>query len=123
MKKLNIVYLDDDAALLQCIEDLFGRDHVIHTTEIPDQAIAWIDLGRNKIDLIITDLEMPRMNGIKFAEKVRPLTDAPIVLVTGADDVPPLSSKAESAGICEIFYKPLVRRDFEKMFEIARGTK
>jgi two-component system chemotaxis sensor kinase CheA len=50
-----------------------------------DGEAAWQQLQRVKIDLLVSDIEMPRMDGFELTEKVRNfprLTTLPIVLVT-----------------------------------------
>jgi two-component system chemotaxis sensor kinase CheA len=50
-----------------------------------DGESAWEQLQKNKVDLLVSDIEMPRMDGFALTEKVRnhPLLAAlPVVLVT-----------------------------------------
>lgn len=45
--------------------------------------------SKSKINLIVTDLHMPKMNGIEFANALKKLkiTKIPIILVTSDEDV------------------------------------
>jgi DNA-binding NtrC family response regulator len=45
-------------------------------------------LSRQTIDLVVTDVKMPNMDGIKLAHKLKEqLPDLPIVLISGYADV------------------------------------
>jgi two-component system chemotaxis sensor kinase CheA len=50
-----------------------------------DGMAAWTLLGERKVDMLISDIEMPRLDGFGLTEKVRTekrLEDLPVVLVT-----------------------------------------
>lgn len=45
-------------------------------------------LGRERVDLLITDINMPEMNGIELVEAVRRTTKSmPIVIITAKEEV------------------------------------
>jgi DNA-binding response OmpR family regulator len=47
------------------------------------EALEW--LSRTQVDLIITDLVMPKMNGVDFVEQVRSrYKDLPIIVASGS---------------------------------------
>ena len=51
-----------------------------------DGAEAFDFLSKNSVDLLVSDVEMPRMDGFKLTQKVREtknLSDLPIIICTG----------------------------------------
>ena len=53
-----------------------------------DGAEAWAAIRTNKIDLVISDVEMPRMNGFELTSRIRAnkeLSQIPIILVTALE--------------------------------------
>lgn len=66
-------------------------------------------LGQNTIGLIVTDLNMPQMNGLELAENVRDndsYTEVPIIMVTtelGENN----RARAEEIGVNTYFVKPV----------------
>lgn len=72
-----------------------------------DAAEALEQLRREEVDLVVTDIKMPGMDGLQLAEAVkarRPWT--PVVIVTGygtqADE-----ARARAAGVSAFLHKPL----------------
>ena len=62
--------------------------------------------------MIITDFNMPEMNGVELATKVKELSlDLRIVLVTGGD-LSKIVEAAANAGISEMFSKPIELQGF-----------
>ena len=74
------------------------------------QALAVFDSGR-AVDLVITDMAMPHMNGAQLAQSIRLLKpDLPIVLATGyaerlegiVSDLPRLSKPFTQLNLVEV---------------------
>lgn len=54
-----------------------------------DGAEAWQILQSRKVDLVVSDVDMPRLNGFELTEKIRnssDLAELPVVLVTALED-------------------------------------
>jgi two-component system chemotaxis sensor kinase CheA len=53
-----------------------------------DGAEAWATLRTNKIDLVVSDVEMPRMSGFELTTRIRTnaeLSHTPVILVTALE--------------------------------------
>lgn len=81
---LHILVVDDDAYLLDLlIETLTTIGY--KATGAPDAIAALELLGNTEINLVITDIKMPKMDGIEFAKTIRrKFPDIPIVFISGA---------------------------------------
>ncbi|MHC8344134.1 hybrid sensor histidine kinase/response regulator [Pseudomonas sp. RT6P73] len=82
--QLCVLVVDDDSLVLTStgllLEDL---GHRVVTAVSGAQALELFDTEQN-IDLVITDMAMPKMNGAQLAQAIRTLKpDLPIVLATG----------------------------------------
>ena len=80
----NILAVDDSASMRQMVAfTLKGEGHQV--TEAADGQVA-LDLAKGqKFDLILTDVNMPRMDGITLAKELRGLTNfkfTPILILT-----------------------------------------
>jgi len=68
MKK-RILILDDEPTNRALIIHLLSRDYELFLFEDGLQGLTWLESG-NKVDLVITDLEMPKMDGFEFISRV-----------------------------------------------------
>ena len=82
--EFNILAADDDAGILELLKDSLSRDYTMHLA--PDGAIALNIFREKKIDMIILDISMPKMNGIDVIRNIRENDDVAIVVISGADD-------------------------------------
>ena len=82
--KYKLLVVDDNKDVGDVIKMLLmsvGFD--VYYTSCPLQAIKEIRAGTKNIDAIITDYNMPRMNGLAMIKEVHSFTDMPYVLVSG----------------------------------------
>ncbi len=69
---LNILLVDDEAAIREISKDVLETyGYVVTTAANGDEAIAIYSQMNTKFDLILTDLEMPVMNGIDLIRELR----------------------------------------------------
>jgi CheY-like chemotaxis protein len=105
--RTTILVADDDSAILSLLADVL-RQHEFHVVTACDGVEA-LDRARdyaNQIDLLLTDFEMPHMNGIQLATAIRQFQPRiGVVLMSG-------SPKLEAAsGVCSTFLrKPFTPR-------------
>lgn len=83
----HLLIVDDNPVILRLLEQILDEHRV---TAQPDglQATNWLDQG-NKPDLIITDLSMPMLDGIKLIEVIRAndqFTHVPIIVLSANDE-------------------------------------
>jgi DNA-binding NtrC family response regulator len=77
--------------------------------------------GGTKIDLVITDLVMPGMDGSEFAEVIRKsLPDVPVILLTGHGSVETYI-KSRSNGVFEYINKPVRSKELCRIVQAAIG--
>lgn len=85
MKSATILTLDDEPAILELLEiqlSSFGHK----TVAFSDGVEALLYLESNKVDLIISDIKMPGMDGITFLKEVnkRDKGNTPLMFISGA---------------------------------------
>ena len=102
-----IMYVDDDDALVfLCDRALTKRGHTLTCFLDSNDALAHFQTYAARIDVIVTDLAMPRMSGFQFAQAalhIRP--DIPIILMTGYVTAQEQAT-AERIGIRAVVAKP-----------------
>ena len=85
--KKQLLLIDDEAAIGMIIRIQFEKDYDITLFDNGLDAIKWL-LGGNIPDLIILDLNMPKMNGIDFMKEVKKLNyfnATPLIVLSGED--------------------------------------
>ncbi|MGI8507970.1 MAG: hybrid sensor histidine kinase/response regulator [Gemmatimonadaceae bacterium] len=82
------VLVVDDSVTTRTLEESVLRAAGYHVVTATDGADAWRMLQASPMDLVISDVEMPRMDGIQLCEAVKAsasLRSIPIILVTSLD--------------------------------------
>lgn len=85
MKK--ILYLDDKPSISRLVVQFLSKFFDVVTREDGLQGLAWLQKG-NIPDLILTDLQMPNMDGFEFISRVKEsgfFRDIPIVVLSSRD--------------------------------------
>ncbi len=86
-RQFSILLVDDEPNILNALKRLFRRSgYVIHTAE---SGAAGLEILRQQpVDLIISDMRMPEMNGAEFLEQaVEVAPEAMRLLLTGYSDI------------------------------------
>ena len=79
---MKILIADDDVQLVRALSIMLSaRGFDVVTAK--DGVAAITAAARERPDLVLLDLGMPRMNGIQTIEALRGWTDAPILIVSG----------------------------------------
>jgi two-component system, chemotaxis family, chemotaxis protein CheY len=87
----NILVVEDSPTMRQLISFAMKRVQSAHVIEATDGVDALKKLSSDKIDLILCDINMPVMDGLKLVSLVRgnpAFKDIPIIMVTteGAEE-------------------------------------
>lgn len=80
-----MLIVDDEPGVRFLLEHYFSDDFNVVAMEDGDDAITWLTEG-NEPQFIITDIEMPRLNGLELVKKIRTelhRTDIPCLVVSG----------------------------------------
>lgn len=81
-RKPNILIIDNDEDVVRGIaRRLESQDFRCQTASTGAQGLTEFSFG--DVDLIITDLNMPTLDGIGLVEKIRQSSDVPIIIITG----------------------------------------
>jgi two-component system chemotaxis response regulator CheY len=83
-RPLRILVADDSTTVRHLISVMLSRYYVCDITEAADGADAWSKLAAGKFDLLVTDVNMPRMTGLALVQKLREeaKNSIPVIIVT-----------------------------------------
>lgn len=111
---LQVLVVDDSAMVRQVMQAILSTDRRINVKAAADPLIAWAKMQKECPDVVITDLEMPRMDGLTFIRKIMSEMPTPIVVCSGlAARGTELAFRALEEGAVDVITKPKVGvRDF-----------
>ncbi len=84
-----ILIVDDEVSIHKMLGFILSEDYNIVNKESGAEALKWLENG-NKPDLIISDLEMPHINGESFIRDIKVnelFRDTPVILLSGAENL------------------------------------
>jgi two-component system chemotaxis response regulator CheB len=111
---LHVLVVDDSAMVRQVMQAILQTDRRIKVSVAADPLIAGAKMQKERPHVVITDLEMPRMDGLTFLRKIMAESPLPVVVCSGlAAKGTDLALRALEEGAVEIITKPkLGVRDF-----------
>jgi CheY-like chemotaxis protein/anti-sigma regulatory factor (Ser/Thr protein kinase) len=101
-----ILVVDDDRATRTLIERIL-KGAGFSATVAKDGIDALRLLGRQRFDLMLLDVWMPRMNGLELLAKLRTSKNRPRVVVMTSDDAPETLLKAVREQAFKYVHKPV----------------
>jgi two-component system, chemotaxis family, protein-glutamate methylesterase/glutaminase len=106
-EKLHVLVVDDSATVRQVMQSILQTDQRITVSVAADPLIATAKMQKERPHVIITDLEMPRMDGLTFLRKIMAESPIPVVVCSGlAAKGTDLALRALEEGAVEIITKP-----------------
>lgn len=107
-KKIRVLIVDDSAVVRSTLKEILSSDPDIEVMAVAsDPYIAISKMKREVPDVITLDIEMPRMDGITFLQKIMSNHPIPVVICSSlALDGCETTLKALEYGALEIIQKP-----------------
>jgi DNA-binding NtrC family response regulator len=101
----NILIVEDEPRMRRLLEISLGEDgHTVHAAEDAETGIKF--LRKDSIDLVLTDLKLPGMNGLEFLQEAKTLNASiPVVVMTAYGSVE-TAVEAMKAGASDYVLKP-----------------
>ena len=81
---LRIITVDDDVTVLGLIEDVLQAEPGLELESFHDSELALARLREARFDIMITDLKMPKVDGMTLMRELRQIdTETLIIIITG----------------------------------------
>ncbi len=114
--KKNILLVDDEQMIASTgtqLLKILGYESVAYTSSV--EALAYFAQHAAQIDIVITDMTMPGMNGVELAEKILSVSPSiPVILCTGYNEEHTIE-KALQTGIRAFLMKPYTSAELSKV--------
>jgi diguanylate cyclase (GGDEF)-like protein len=109
---LSVLYVEDDASIRDIMTRFINRRvKELNVAENGEQALEIF--ARKHSDLIITDVKMPKIDGLEMIEKIRQECDRTQVILTTAFCDDKYYERAIKLGISRFLRKPIVTEELE----------
>lgn len=110
---ITILYVDDEPINLFLFSQIFEKKYSVFTAESGYAGLNLIEKNPN-IDVVISDMKMPGMNGIEFIQKAKELySNIHYYILTSYDITPEIDNALKSGLIDKYFQKPLNLQEIE----------
>ena len=104
---IDVLVVDDSAVLRQLVTTLLSRQPGVAVRAAPDPLVALEKMRARRPDVVLLDLEMPRMNGLAFLRAVMDSDPLPVVVFSGLTQRGTESAlEALRLGAVEVLAKP-----------------
>lgn len=102
----NILYVDDEEINLEIFKINMHKYFKIETARSGVEGLRILEEG-NTIQLVISDLRMPEMDGLEFIKTAKEKhPDIKFFIITGYEITPEIDEALETNLICQYFNKP-----------------
>lgn len=109
-RKINILLIDDEKTTLLLISDyLKSNDFTVFAFECSNKAYEFFSIRDSSIDIIISDISMPTLNGFELCRKImseKKHRHIPILLISGSTNVDTIV-EGYDAGCFDFVPKPI----------------
>lgn len=113
-EKPTILYVDDEKINLFIFERLFEKKFNIITVLSAKEALSILEKSDTQIDILISDMRMPVMNGIELINKAKQQhPDIMYYILTGFEFNTDIENAFESKLIKKYFMKPINVQEIE----------
>jgi response regulator RpfG family c-di-GMP phosphodiesterase len=121
--KIKILFVDDEISILVALRRLCrNTDWDIYTAESGDEGLAVI--SEHTIDLVVSDMRMPKMNGAEFLEQVVKQSPSTVrILLTGYSDVAATIAAIDKGKIFCHCTKPWDNDEFREILKEAIASR
>lgn len=110
MSRVKVCVIDDSAVVRQVLEGVLARDPALEVIATASDPIFAIEkMNRNWPDVIVLDIEMPRMDGLTFLKKIMAERPTPVVICSSLTEKGAhITLDALAAGAVSLIAKPRI---------------
>ncbi len=121
LKKLKFLFVEDEKDLMDIISETLQKLGVdFLTANNGEEGLTILKEHANDIDIIVTDISMPVMNGLEMIKEVKSLYPNLEIIIMTAHTESKYMIEAKEYGVNDYLLKPF---DFIKFIELINNKK
>src|SRR5690606_13488684 len=108
--KIKVVIIDDSALIRSVMKEIIGSQPDMEVVGVaPDPIVARGMIRETNPDVLTLDVEMPRMDGLEFLEKLMRLRPMPVLMVSSlTESGSEIALRALELGAVDVVAKPKI---------------
>ena len=119
MDKKTVLVVDDEAEILEAL--VFSLKKYFRVLKASNGKEAWELLRVWKVDCLVTDADMPDINGIKLLEMMQAASYSSKAIVVTGNYSEEAKKSFKALGVSDFFFKPFSARDLRERIEALIG--
>ncbi|MGD9968942.1 MAG: response regulator transcription factor [Sulfuricurvum sp.] len=121
-ERLKILYVEDNVELRQTTAALFSS--LFESVDIAGNGEEGLEkYNKNVYDIVITDINMPKMNGLDMIDQIYEINPEQKIIAISAHDEPDILIRMIRKGISSFVLKPIVLEDvFAVLYPVCRDA-
>lgn len=121
--KPNILYVDDEEINLELFQFAFENTFNVKTAISGCEGLKVIK-NNKEIDIVITDMKMPCMNGVEFILKVKNINGKlPCIILSGFEKTDEIDDAINDKLIEDYVMKPINKQEIKKSIDYILRKK
>lgn len=114
LRSFSLLIVEDDKAASKIIANMIGMEFPDCTVYLADNGILGLELFKEYApDIVITDVNMPVMDGVELARAIRSINAEATYIVLTAYSDKTVFEKFREIGVCAYLLKPI---NFSELF-------
>ncbi|KAK9706280.1 hypothetical protein RND81_07G114600 [Saponaria officinalis] len=121
---MRVLVVDDDLTCLKLMHNLLRKcQYSVTTTNRAKDALKILKERRDKFDIMISDVEMPDMDGIKLLQLVGLEMNIPVIMLSSYSDTKRVMQGIRN-GACDYLVKPVRIQELQNIWQhVVRRNK
>jgi len=118
---INIILVEDDPDTLQTLKHILeGNGFTVKAFVNPYQALDYFIQSEHDCRLVISNIHLPQLNGIKLCRKMNKIdANLKVLYITGLDVTDEITSAITDMNLVGVLKKPIVEED---LITVIRDT-
>ncbi len=102
--KPTILIVDDETDVRTTLGEALAKDYCVVLADSGFDGLSEVMVGEEKIDLVITDLNMPGLNGLELVENLP--EGIPVIIISGFLHLPEFQNEVQHLHSVALLEKP-----------------
>ncbi len=121
---MKVLVIDDELPLLMLLEEYLTCycDCEVTTAEDGQKGLDLFNKSPNNYELVITDINLPKLDGLSLVKRIKDVDNIPIICITGHSDLE-ADVKVSGLDIVTVLTKPFKLKELDCLISNIMSRK